>query len=65
MHIKRFVARDMKHAIRLVRDEQGPDAVILSNQKVDEGIEVIAAVDYDPRLIDHALEAAGIDDSAG
>ncbi len=58
MHIKRFVARDMKHAIRLVRDEQGPDAVILSNQRVPGGIEIIAAVDYDPRLIDHALGAA-------
>ncbi|MEM9385984.1 MAG: AAA family ATPase [Pseudomonadota bacterium] len=57
MHIKRFVARDMKHAIRLVRDEQGPDAVILSNQQVPGGIEIIAAVDYDPRLIDHALGA--------
>jgi flagellar biosynthesis GTPase FlhF len=57
MHIKRFVARDMKHAIRLVRDEQGPDAVILSNQRVPGGIEIIAAVDYDPRLINDALIA--------
>ncbi len=58
MHIKRFIARDMKQAIRMVREEQGPDAVILSNQRVPGGIEIIAAVDYDPRLIGDALGAA-------
>ena len=30
MKIKRFVAPDMRQAMRQVRDEQGPDAVILS-----------------------------------
>ncbi len=33
-----------------MRAEQGPDAVILSSRRVDEGIEVIAAVDYDEAL---------------
>ncbi len=55
MKIKRFVAPDMRRAIRKVREEQGPDAVILSNRKVIDGIEIIAAVDYDEALIHQAL----------
>jgi flagellar biosynthesis protein FlhF len=47
MKIKRFFAPDIRQAIRLVREEQGPDAVILSNSRVNGGIEIVAAVDYD------------------
>ena len=55
MKIKRYFATDMRQAIRKVREEQGPDAVILSNRKVEGGIEIIAAVDYDEELVDQAL----------
>lgn len=58
MKIKRYFAADMRQAIRKVREEQGPDAVILSNRKVDGGIEIIAAVDYDEALVNEALELA-------
>ncbi len=51
MKIKRFVANNMRQALHCVRKEQGPDAVILSNRRVDGGIEVVAAVDYDETLI--------------
>lgn len=51
MKVKRFFAPDMRQAIRLVREAQGPDAVILSNSKVDGGIEIIAAMDYDESLL--------------
>lgn len=51
MKIKRFQARSMREAIRLVREEQGPDAVILSNRRTADGVEVVAAVDYDAALI--------------
>jgi flagellar biosynthesis protein FlhF len=47
MQIKRYFADDMRQAIRKVREAQGPDAVILSNRKVDSGVEIVAAVDYD------------------
>jgi flagellar biosynthesis protein FlhF len=50
MKVKRFFAPDMRQAIQKVREEQGPDAVILSNREVDGGIEIIAAVDYDETL---------------
>ncbi len=51
MKIKRYFAADMRQAIRMVREEQGPDAVILSNRKVDGGVEIVAAVDYDETLV--------------
>lgn len=51
MKIKRFQAKTMREAIRLVREEQGPDAVILSNRRVGNEIEVVAAVDYDASLV--------------
>lgn len=47
MKIKRFQAADMRQALRQVRETLGPDAVILSNRKIDEGIELVAAVDFD------------------
>jgi flagellar biosynthesis protein FlhF len=50
MKIKRYSAASMRAALALVRAEQGPDAVILSSRRGEEGIEVIAAVDYDEAL---------------
>ena len=55
MKIKRYLDKDMRHVLRRVREDQGPDAVILSNRRVDEGIEVIAAIDYDEALVRHAI----------
>jgi len=50
MKIKRYSAASMRAALALVRAEQGPDAVILSSRRGEDGIEVIAAVDYDEAL---------------
>ncbi len=57
MRIKRFVAPDMKQAIRQVREELGPDAVILSNSRIRGGTEIVAAVDYDETLWGGSEEA--------
>ena len=57
MKIKRFVAPDMRTVLRMVREEQGADAVILSNRSVPEGIEVVAATDYDEQLAQDALKS--------
>ena len=54
MKIKRFVATDMRQAMREVREEQGPDAVILSTRRIADGIEIIAALDYDEALMREA-----------
>jgi len=59
MKIKRYVAASMRAALAQVRAEQGPDAVILSSRRVDDGMEVIAAVDYDEALfVDATLKRA-------
>ncbi|SBS32770.1 Flagellar biosynthesis protein FlhF [Marinomonas spartinae] len=51
MQIRRFRAPDMRQAIRKVRDAVGPDAVILSNQRLPTGeIEIVIALDYDGSL---------------
>ncbi|GAB2563757.1 flagellar biosynthesis protein FlhF [Dyella jejuensis] len=55
MKIKRFLAPDMRQAMRDVRAEQGADAVILSTRRMEEGIEIIAAVDYDETLMREAV----------
>ncbi|MGB5489718.1 MAG: flagellar biosynthesis protein FlhF [Woeseiaceae bacterium] len=55
MKIKRYLDKDMRHVLRRVREDQGPDAVILSNRRVDDGIEVIAAIDYDEALVRQAM----------
>ena len=51
MKIKRYMAASMRAALDQVRLEQGPDAVILSSRRINDGVEVIAAVDYDEALI--------------
>jgi flagellar biosynthesis protein FlhF len=56
MQIKRFEAKDMKTALRLIKDELGPEAVILSARSLKKenkilgmvkavGVEVTAAID--------------------
>ncbi|HLI18279.1 MAG TPA: flagellar biosynthesis protein FlhF [Rhodanobacteraceae bacterium] len=58
MKIKRFVAPGMRQAMKLVREDQGPDAVILSTRRLPEGIEMIAAIDYDEALMREAMARA-------
>lgn len=57
MKIKRFVAPDMRTAFAMVRQEHGPDAVILSNRVTEDGIEIVAASNYDEALVQRTLEA--------
>jgi len=47
MKMKRYVAADMRAALKAIRDEQGPDAVILSTRASSQGVEVCAAVDVE------------------
>ena len=52
MKIKRFVASDMRTALAAVKKEIGEDAVILSNKSVDDGVELVAAIDFDEEKFD-------------
>ncbi|MFI4891049.1 MAG: flagellar biosynthesis protein FlhF [Steroidobacterales bacterium] len=57
MKIKRYTASSMRLALAQVRADQGTEAVILSSRRIQEGIEVVAAVDYDETLIAPAAPA--------
>lgn len=45
MNVRRYRARDMRDAMRQVREQQGEDAVILSSRRVDGMLEVVAALE--------------------
>ncbi len=51
MRIKRYFGSNIRDAIRKVREEQGPDAVILSNREVEGGFEIVAAIDFEEVLL--------------
>ncbi len=55
MKIKRYTAPDMRQAMQKVREDQGPDAVILSSRRVDGMNEIVAAIDYDEALVRQAV----------
>ncbi len=56
MKIKRFFAPDIRQAMRMVKEELGADAVIMSNKSVDGGVEIVAARDFDEQLIQSKLQ---------
>ena len=45
MQVKRFVAANMRQALKMVREEMGADAIILSNKRVAEGVELLISLD--------------------
>lgn len=42
MNARKFIAANSREALKLVRTELGAEAVILSNRKVPEGVEIVA-----------------------
>ena len=55
--IKRFVAKDMRSALAQIKEELGSDAVIMSNKRVAEGVELMAAVDNNVEITATKLPA--------
>lgn len=69
MQIKKYEAVDMQEAIKLIKKDLGPDAVILSTREIKKGngifgmfsrqvVEVVAARDYTEKAKDRAEYAA-------
>lgn len=48
MKLRRFVAQDMRSALTLIKAELGPEAVIMSSKRVDDGVEIVAGLADDP-----------------
>jgi flagellar biosynthesis protein FlhF len=64
VNIRRYVANDMREALTSIRTDLGPDAVMLSSRKLANGVEVIAAVDYDDSLLGAGAASHAKADSA-
>ena len=47
MKVKRYLAATSREALRQVKEELGEDAVILSNRKTRDGVEIMALADSD------------------
>jgi flagellar biosynthesis protein FlhF len=52
MNMKRYFAPSSREALRQVKSEFGPDAVILSNRRVDGGVEILAIPHAEARALD-------------
>ena len=58
MKIKRFTGPDMRAVMREVRSQFGPDAVILETGRGADGVELTAAMDFDPAAYRPAAKPA-------
>ena len=47
MNVKRYVGKSTRDALRLLREELGPDALILANRPCADGVEILAAAAVD------------------
>jgi flagellar biosynthesis protein FlhF len=61
MNMKRFFAQNSRDALRQVKGALGGDAVILSNRKVEGGVEVLAVANSDAQaLVSEASRPAAV-----
>lgn len=58
MKIRRFLAKDMRSALSEVSKELGADAAILSSNRVNGGVEVVAATDYEEAMLYNREQSA-------
>ncbi len=70
MNVKRYFAQTAREALRVLKEELGTDAIVLSNRAVDGGVEILA-LPHDamsairtPRRPDAAAPAAAVVDDA-
>lgn len=63
MKLKRFVAKDMRTALTLVKEELGADAIIMSNKRIASGVEIVAGIENlpQPKISEQAVNAANVD----
>jgi flagellar biosynthesis protein FlhF len=65
MKVKRFFAATMSAALKQVREVMGDDAVILSSRRIDGGVEIVTALDYDENMARQQLGDAAADATSG
>ncbi len=62
MKLKRFVAKDMRSALALIKEELGPDAVIMSNKRIENGVEIVAGVENSALSVKDQVASRSIKD---
>ncbi|MFC4258576.1 flagellar biosynthesis protein FlhF [Marinobacter lacisalsi] len=65
MKVKRFFAATMSAALKQVREAMGDDAVILSSRRIDGGVEIVTALDYDENMARQKLGDAAAEATSG
>lgn len=63
MQVKRFFAENMRTALKMVREELGPDAVILSSKRFDNGVEVLTTISGDANPHGDSMESRAANDN--
>jgi len=58
MKMKKINAKDMKEALKIVRDTLGKDAMILTTRKTADGVEVMAALDNSKNFTETVLNTS-------
>lgn len=65
MKIQRFLAPGIRQALQQVKETLGADAVILSNRKTEQGVEIIAACDFDLEMVTSTKPEPRLPETAG
>lgn len=61
MRIKKFTGSDMKATMRSVRELWGPDAVILASKRLENSVEITAAIDFEEEIEEQIARAETVD----
>lgn len=61
MQVKRFVAKDMRRALEMVRQALGEDAIIHSSRRVKDGVELLTSVAGAVSVVEPQVAAQPID----
>ena len=64
MKIRRYVAKDMRSALAQIKEELGAEAVIMSNKRIPEGVELMAAVDNNTQPVAPKVNTKATNDDA-
>lgn len=64
MNIRKFIAPTARQALKEIRNELGDDAVILSNRKTDEGVEIIALANEEMAHLTDKAVASKVESAA-
>lgn len=60
MQAKRFIAADMRRALDMVKEEFGEDAMIVSTERTDRGVEIVASLETSMQTLMENSELANM-----